>query len=283
MTNPSPLRYPGGKFKTYKYVEQLIEINNSNIYIEPFAGGSAVSLQLLINNKVKQVYLNDYDRSIYAFWYCVLYKNQEFIDLIRETPISMDNWFKQKEIQKNKHQESLLSLGFSTFFLNRTNRSGIIKAGVIGGITQSGNYKLDCRYSKEKLIEKVKIIGDNRDKFKIFNVDATEFISDVIVDTKGAFTFFDPPYYQKGPGLYTNFFKHEDHYKLSKVIQEALNDQKWIVTYDYNEEIKKMYSSLSYKTYILNYSADRKRQASEYMFFSNKTNIPESKALKFID
>ena len=211
MTNPSPLRYPGGKFKTYKYVEQLIEINDSNIYIEPFAGGSAVSLQLLINDKVKKVYLNDYDRSIYAFWYCVLYKNQEFIDLIRETPINMDNWFKQKEIQKNKHQESLLSLGFSTFFLNRTNRSGIIKAGVIGGITQSGNYKLDCRYSKEKLIEKVKIIGDNRDKFKIFNVDATEFISDVIVDTKGAFTFFDPPYYQKGPGLYTNFFKHEDH------------------------------------------------------------------------
>lgn len=280
MANPSPLRYPGGKHKTYQYIKELIAVNKCTSYIEPFAGGSAVALELLINKQVKKIVINDYDRAIYAFWYSVLYHTNELIELIRNTPVTMENWNLQKKIQSNKDTESLLHLGFSTFFLNRTNRSGIIKAGVIGGHAQAGNYKLDCRYPKKSLINKIQIIGELRDSIEVYNMDAIDFIKNIIKKTRNSFTFFDPPYYLKGPGLYTNFYTHNDHECLANTIKQDLRNRKWIVTYDFCPEIKNMYNKLAYQTFFLNYSAENKRKGLEYMFFSKCTIIPESQEQK---
>src|SRR5690625_3811558 len=155
----SPLRYPGGKNKTYQYVKHLVEINNISTYIEPYAGGAAVALRLLINGDVNRIMINDYDKSIYAFWHSVVFHSEELIERIWETEICMDEWFYQKEIQDNKESANLLDLGFSTLFLNRTNRSGIIKAGVIGGKKQKGNYKMDCRFNKHTITERIKLIA----------------------------------------------------------------------------------------------------------------------------
>ncbi|PEP51912.1 DNA methyltransferase [Bacillus wiedmannii] len=276
MVNPSPLRYPGGKYKTYNYIKNLILANGSNIYIEPFAGGSAVSLRLLMDNVVQKIIINDYDRAIYAFWYSVIYRTDELIALINDTPINLETWYKQKEIQKNKENEDLLTLGFSTLFLNRTNRSGIIKAGIIGGKQQNGNYKMDCRFDKEKLIKKIKQISNFKQHILIYNMDAIDFINDVITKTYKSFTFFDPPYYHKGPSLYTNFYTHIDHYNLSKVIKAKMRNRTWIVTYDVCDEIKELYKNLSSQTFYLTYSAQTKRSSTEYMFFSKKVIIPEN-------
>ncbi|EJR38840.1 DNA adenine methylase [Bacillus cereus] len=276
MANPSPLRYPGGKYKTYDYIKNLILANDSNIYIEPFAGGSAVSLKLLMDNVVQKIIINDYDRAIYAFWYSVIYRTDELIDLINDTPINLETWYKQKEIQKNKENEDLLILGFSTLFLNRTNRSGIIKAGIIGGKHQNGNYKMDCRFDKDKLIKKIKKIANFKQHILIYNMDAIDFINDVITKTYKSFTFFDPPYYHKGPSLYTNFYTHTDHFNLSKVIKTKMRNRTWIVTYDVCDEIKEMYKNLSSQTFYLTYSVQTKRSSTEYMFFSKKIIIPEN-------
>ncbi|MGH0829433.1 DNA adenine methylase [Bacillus pretiosus] len=276
MANPSPLRYPGGKYKTYNYIKNLILANGSNIYIEPFAGGSAVSLRLLMDNVVQKIIINDYDRAIYAFWYSVIYRTDELIALVNDTPVNLETWYKQKEIQKNKENEDLLTLGFSTLFLNRTNRSGIIKAGIIGGKQQNGNYKMDCRFDKEKLIKKIKQIANFKQYILIYNMDAIDFINDVITKTYKSFTFFDPPYYHKGPSLYTNFYTHIDHCNLSKVIKTKMRNRTWIVTYDVCDEIKEMYKNLSSQTFYLTYSAQTKRSSTEYMFFSKKVIIPEN-------
>ncbi|QWI18109.1 DNA adenine methylase [Bacillus wiedmannii] len=275
MANPSPLRYPGGKYKTYNYIKNLILANDSNIYIEPFAGGSAVSLKLLMDNVVQKIIINDYDRAIYAFWHSVIYQTDELINLIHQTPINLETWYMQKKVQENKELEDLLTLGFSTLFLNRTNRSGIIKAGVIGGKQQNGNYKMDCRFDKEKIIYKIQQISNLKDRILIYNMDAVDFINDVITKTYKSFTFFDPPYYHKGPSLYTNFYTHIDHYNLSKVIQTKMQNRNWIVTYDVCDEIKEMYKKLSAQIFYLTYSAQIKRSSTEYMFFSKKLTIPK--------
>ena len=161
----SPLRYPGGKNKLNKYVNELITIKklNNSIYVEPFCGGAAVALSLLINGHVKNIIINDFDRSIYAFWYSVLNYTNELCELIMNTEINIKEWDQQKEIQDRKNSENLLTLGFSTLFLNRTNRSGIIKAGVIGGKEQKGEYKLDCRFNKADLINKIRLISEYRE------------------------------------------------------------------------------------------------------------------------
>lgn len=271
----SPLRYPGGKNKTYEYVKSLVQQNDITTYIEPFAGGAAVALRLLINKDVKKIIINDYDRSIYAIWYSILYHTEELIDRINNTDITIYEWHKQREIQNQKEHINLLDLGFSTLFLNRTNRSGIIKAGVIGGLEQNGNYLMDCRFNKETIIKRISNIADHSANIKICNFDAIDFIREEIKKTRKSLTFFDPPYYKKGPALYTNFYTHEDHKELAWHISQLMRNRYWILTYDISEEIKEMYAKYNYEPtiYYLNYSIAQPTRGQEFMFFSRNTVI----------
>ena len=150
----SPLRYPGGKGKVADYFKQIFRENflYDGIYVEPYAGGASVALSLLFNEYASKIIINDIDRSIFSFWHSVLNNTDELCKLIFDTPVTVDNWEIQRHVQKNKHQQNLLEVGFSTFYLNRTNRSGIISAGIIGGRQQTGEWKIDARFNKKNLI-----------------------------------------------------------------------------------------------------------------------------------
>jgi len=269
----SPLRYPGGKAKVYNQIVKLLEINNKlgTTYIEPFAGGCGLALLLLKKNIVSNLILNDIDKSIYCFWKSVLKYNNELCQMIEEAELTLDERVIQKEIQENKKElnfrkkADILKLGFSTFYLNRVNRSGIIKAGVIGGVNQTGNYKMDCRFNKNELVKKIQEIGLYKDNIKFYNLDAVEFLKRI--KKKNTFIFFDPPYYKKGKDLYVNFYTHIDHEKLSNKISSLKND--WIVTYDNTNEIKRMYSNYRQIEFGISYTLERKRKAKEIMIFSN--------------
>lgn len=270
MKSYSPLRYPGGKGQIYKMIVSILEKNNliGCTYIEPFAGGAGIAIRLLFENKVNKVVINDIDRSIYAVWYSILYLSDELIEKIKDTEINMDEWYKQKEIQKSKNDVSILELGFSTLFLNRTNRSGIIKAGVIGGKKQNGNYKIDCRFNKEKLIDLIVKISSNQDRIEIYNKDAKEFI-DLIKRKKKKFFFIDPPYFNKGKDLYTNFFSENDHIELAKFIKKELSNQPLLISYDKCPQIEALYNRYNKETILLNYSVQNKKKGEELLFSNN--------------
>jgi len=264
----SPLRYPGGKSKLTAYVLETMKLNDLEgaAYVEPFAGGCAIAWYLLLNGHARKVYINDLDPAIHAFWYCVLYKTDELCELIQSTPVSMDEWYHQREIYREKPND-FLRLGFATFFLNRTNRSGIIKAGVIGGLKQDGEYKLDCRFNKERLVEQIRAIAERRDDIRLTNLDATQFIEEHIPDIEGpAFVNIDPPYYVKGKGLYQNYFEHDDHYRLFESIKRIT--QAWIVTYDDTPEICGIYSEYAPESFGLTYTAQTKCKGSEVIIHS---------------
>lgn len=283
--NPSPLRYPGGKYKLYRYISKLVQANECTTYIEPFAGGAALTFALLFNRIVRKVIINDYDYSIYCFWESVLYRTDELIQLIQNTPVTLEEWYKQKLIRENVYNYNPITVGMSTFFLNRVNRSGIIdKAGPIGGLKQNGNYLIDCRFNKENLIKRILEISKHRDSIKLCNMDAMDFIESEILATRKSFTFFDPPYYKKGKGLYTNFYTHGDHENLARIISESMNTRKWIVTYDTASEIKYLYSKYDSLSFNLSYTLQEKKNGSEYMFFSKKTKrlINENELLNVI-
>ncbi len=265
----SPLRYPGGKSKLTAYVLETMRLNGLEgaAYVEPFAGGGAIAWYLLLNNHAHRVYINDLDPAIHAFWYSVLYRSKELCELIRSTPVTMDEWYKQRDIYREKPSD-FITLGFATFFLNRTNRSGIIKAGVIGGLEQNGSYKLDCRFNKERLIEQINAISNRRDDIRLTNLDATQFIEEYIPDIEGsAFINIDPPYYVKGKGLYQNFFEHDDHYRLYESIKRI--NHPWIVTYDDTPEICGIYAEYSPESFGLTYTAQTKCKGSEVIIHSS--------------
>ncbi|WP_332401402.1 DNA adenine methylase [Vibrio metschnikovii] len=264
----SPLRYPGGKSKLTAYVLETMKLNGleGGVYVEPFAGGCAIAWYLLIHKHVQKVYINDLDPAIYSFWHSVLYRTEELSDLIRSTPVTMSEWYKQRDIYR-KGSDDFLKLGFATLFLNRTNRSGIVKAGVIGGVDQKGHYKLDCRFNKDRLIEQIKTIAERRNYIRLTNLDATQYIEEYIPDIEGkALINIDPPYYVKGKGLYQNFFEHDDHYRLFESVKRIT--QPWIVTYDDTPEICGIYAEFSPEQFGLTYTAQTKRKGSEVIIHS---------------
>ena len=273
--NPSPLRYPGGKYKLYPYVSRLVQENNCATYIEPFCGGAAIALGLLFDGIVKKVIINDYDYTIYCFWDSILYRTDELVQMIQNTDVTLEEWHKQKLIRENIKDYDSLQIGFSTFFLNRTNRSGIIdKSGPIGGLQQLGDYPIDCRFNKKRLIAQIEKIADYRDHIEVHNMEALDFIEEIILKKRKSFIFFDPPYYGKGSGLYTNFYTHGDHVNLANTILEKLKNRCWIVTYDNVNQIKAMYAKTSSIEFRLQYTLQSKRLGSEVMFFAKNTRRP---------
>ncbi|EGR0310975.1 DNA adenine methylase [Vibrio cholerae] len=278
---PSPLRYPGGKTAITPMVSDIIGANNlrSAHYVEPYAGGAGLALSLLFNKVVPHIHLNDLDLSIWAFWYSILNHTEEFIQLINDTDITIDEWLVQKGIQERKEEVDTLTLGFSSFFLNRTNRSGIIqKAGVIGGLEQQSKYPLHCRFNKKSLINKIRRIASLSDKIHIYNMDAVDFINHIEANVERSFYCIDPPYFVKGQSLYTNFYEPCDHQELADVIGQI--EGRWMLTYDNADQIKQLYSSYRQFTFSLNYSAADKKKGTELLVVSPRLRVPNSLNLK---
>ena len=274
--NPSPLRYPGGKFKMYAFVKSLMEYNGDSTYIEPFCGGSAIAIKLLQDGIANKIIINDYDYAIYALWYSILNNTDEICGLIEDRNVNIKEWQRQKEIYSNPKLSGIAELGFATLFLNRTNRSGIIgKAGPIGGKAQSGNYKIDCRFNKKRLIEQIKHIERYKENIELYNMEAVDFIETIIPKTRKSFTFFDPPYYDKGIELYADFYTPGDHEILGKTIKLRLSNRDWIVTYDNVDAVKLIYKNIDKLCFSLRYSLQEKKMGEEILFFS-----PHLKRLK---
>lgn len=282
MANPrgrSPLRYPGGKACLTPFITELAERNElvGGRYVELYAGGAGAALNLLYNNTFAQIHINDYDFSIFSFWHAVLNQTEEFIKLIEDTPITLAEWHRQKEIFDLGRDNEILDLGFATFFLNRTNRSGIIfKAGPIGGFEQTGNYLIDVRFNKKNLIERIEKIGNYADRINLTNEDATEIIRNLGLyteDINQTFLYLDPPYYNKGKQLYLNNYGHDGHESLAEHMQNLPNELRWLISYDNATPIKKMYRPYRLATFDLNYTLQTKKFGSELLIFSDSLTL----------
>lgn len=278
----SPLRYPGGKGKLTPLVRYLIEkVNTENpVYIEPFAGGAGVALELLLEGTVETIVINDYDKAIASFWKAILNEPNRFVDMIYNVPVTVNEWKRQKEIYLSSPNRYSFELGFATFFLNRTNRSGIIKGGIIGGANQEGKWKIDARFNKDELIKRILRISEFKKNIVVYNKDAISLIKNYMPKYgPDAFAYFDPPYFEKGKALYKNYYDYLDHRCIEKHIREYV-DCNWIITYDNVPEIWSIYKEFLIKEFSINYSAADKRKASELMIFKNSMLCPTNEELK---
>lgn len=280
LKNYSPLRYPGGKSKLAPFVSLVIKKANlqNPVYIEPFAGGAGTALELLFDGTVSEIVINDYDKAIYSMWRAILTNTRKFIKMIEDTPINDAEWRKQKDIYNTQNKKYSLELGFAAFYLNRTNRSGILSAGPIGGHDQTGNYLIDARFNKNDLITRIKKIAKYRHKIHIYNYDVRTFINVYAQKyIENAFIYFDPPYYHKGKQLYKNFFEHKDHEQIRDLIVNL--NCPWIVTYDDVEEIRTIYNAYEGYNFDLIYGLANTGLNSEIMFFSDPSLVPKNDEL----
>ena len=275
----SPLRYPGGKARFAPFISRLMEINNlaNGHYLEPYGGGAGVALELLFHGIAEKIHINDLDPAIYDFWKAITTVPDEILRLLHDTPVNIEQWHYWRSILRREIQVDLAERGFATLFMNRTNRSGVLKGGVIGGLKQDGAYRMDARMNKSSLALRIEMVALHASCISIYQEDALSLLSrcQAFLPRK-SLIYLDPPYYVKGQGLYRNFYEHEDHVKIANLLQEKNFPSPWVVSYDNVSEIQAMYKTSRSLTYGLNYTAQVRYIGSEVMFSKTGLKIPES-------
>lgn len=272
----TPFRYPGGKGKLAPYIKRLITENHllDGEYVEPYAGGAAVALELLFHEYVTRVHINDLSRPVYAFWRSALNETERFCKLVKDTPLTLKSWDKQKRIFAAKDDYDDLALGFATFFLNRTNRSGILNGGIIGGRDQTGPWKIDARFNRDELIYRIESIAKMKRRIRVTRMDALKFLQANAAGWPAkTLIYLDPPYYVKGRALYYDFYQHHDHEQIAEFVKSNLVRQRWIVSYDNVPAIRSMYKGCQRIAYGLGYSARDVREGKEMIFFSDTLRV----------
>jgi len=274
----TPLRYPGGKARFAPLIAEVMRTNNlvGGHYLEPYAGGAGVALVLLFDEVVEQIHINDADPAIAVFWRVATQQTAELINLVSNASVTMEAWQHWRGVMLEQVPASELERGFATLFMNRTNRSGILKGGVVGGKAQTGTYKLGERFMRDELCLRLERIGRRANAIHVYEEDAHSLLirSHQFLPTK-ALVYLDPPYYVKGAGLYRNFYKHEDHVQIAQLLKSSRFRRPWVVSYDNADEIRAMYAYARSFTYGLHYTAQRRYTGSEVMFFSKRLTPPK--------
>ncbi len=278
--NYTPLRYPGGKSLMTSFFIDLFKYNDMKdiVYVEPFAGGAGAAVNLLVSGNVKSICINDANVGIYSFWKSLVSEPERLIAKVFETPVTLSEWRFQRDIYKNSDSPSL-ELGFAVFFLSRTNRSGIISAGPIGGSSDekqaSAKYKIDCRFNKKDLIKRMERIAENANSIQVYNMDALDFIN---IIPENAFVYLDPPYFVKGQCLYMNHYTECDHHNLSESLKSA--SFKWLLSYDDVSKIREIYQGFDLYNFPLAYTASNVRNGVELITHSRNIKFPERPVIK---
>ena len=266
----SPLRYPGGKSSLAGLFEDIIATTGrgSETYVEPYAGGAGAGIALLLNDVVDRVVINDFDPAVYSFWDAALHSTERFLDTINSIPLTIPEWKNQREIYRQKTTASAFDLGFAFFYLNRTNRSGVLTGGVIGGLNQQGHYKMDARFNRETLIQRISNIAQHRDQIAVSDLDGRTVIRNY-ARTPRTFMYVDPPYVKAGSRLYLNAFSPADHRALAHTMADV-DRAHWIMTYDIDPLIESLYDEYFKCHYSLNYSARHPGMKRELLISSSE-------------
>ena len=281
MRFDSPLRYPGGKTPLANFLVEVIELNNlvGCPYFEPFAGGAGAALRLLRKGVISELHLNDLDHRITAFWNAVLTESERFVEAILSVPVSVSEWKRQKRVYLSAEPSKPFELGFSVFYLNRCNRSGIVFGGApIGGYGQTGKWRIDARFYRKSLAERVRAIAKNREQIHVTNMDAVSFLIEHLPrgnKRERVFTYLDPPYWSNGDRLYMNFYKDREHKTLSRYVQRqtTLN---WVMSYDDTHFIRDLYKTCGIFHLSLQYSLQHRQRAQELLIAPSRIQLPDS-------
>lgn len=281
----TPLRYPGGKQKLSPFMLELMLENGlaGGHYVEPYAGGAGIAIELLLSGSASHIHLNDACRGVYAFWRAVLDHPEEICKRISLASMTIGEWRNHQAVYASASTADRLDLGFSVLYLNRCNRSGILSGGLIGGLHQSGRWTMDARFPRKELIRRIETIALYRDHITVTNQDAERYIHNVVPRLpEETLIYLDPPYFHKADRLYLNHYQPQDHERLAYVVQGRLR-RRWVVSYDAVPQVAKAYRNRRAIRYSLQYNAAKAYVGNEIIFFDDRLHLPRVSSHVSID
>jgi DNA adenine methylase len=283
MRMSSPLRYPGGKSALAGLLQDVRNLNEfgNRAIAEPFGGGAGASLSLLYLEETPKLYINDADPAIHDFWWSIANRSEEFGGLIDKTRVNMAEWRRQRATYRATRRISRLRRGFAAFYLNRCNRSGIIvNGGPIGGVRQTGKWKLDARFNRKDLRARCDKVAEYSSRIDISGDDGIQFIQRL--DSTEMFLFIDPPYFEKGPTLYLNALDAKYHERLAECLKTTKRAS-WVLTYDDCPEVRKLYRGwATIRPFSLRYAAAERRCGTELLITPKEIRLPRQQASEAI-
>lgn len=282
MSGPSylsPLRYPGGKARLAPYLARVLASQSEVIdtYCEPYAGGVGAGLRLLVDGHVNRLLINDLNPGIAAFWRSVFFDSDRLVSKIEACSVDISNWQKQRAIYLAPNGHEDLALGFATFFLNRTNRSGILSARPIGGLDQTGSWLIDARFNKADLIRRIATLHEFAPQVDIRQERAIDLISTLNRRKRPVLLYVDPPYVVPGEELYMTDHSWAEHQRLEKVLTRSPHP--WILTYDADQGTRALYRDFRCLRFGISHTAQVQKVGREFMFFSRGLRVPDRQVI----
>jgi DNA adenine methylase len=242
----SPLRYPGGKRRLSGYVAAALKLNKlkPKLFVEPFAGGASVALQLLADGVVEKIALGDRDPLVASFWNVVFHDHKWLVEQVENISVTIKDWERtRKSLPKLKTDRER---ALACLFLNRTSFSGILAAtaGPIGGKEQASEYKVDCRFPRETLVRRIKAVAELRNDVAFISRgtwrETMKKVGEKGYKPADVFYYLDPPFYAKAERLYRFYFKKPGHTALHDAFVKVKSP--WLLSYDVAQTIIDQYS-----------------------------------------
>lgn len=276
----SPLRYPGGKARLAPYLVRVLSTQSKTIdtYCEPYAGGAGAGLQLLFDGHVSKLIINDLNPGIAAFWRSAFFNTDALIEMVAECVVDIDNWHRQRAVYLAPGEHDDLALGFATFFLNRTNRSGILNARPIGGLDQTGTWLINARFNKANLAQRLENLKTLAPQVDIREEHAIELIRTLNRRKKPVLLYVDPPYVVAGEELYMTDHSWSEHKRLEKVLTKSPHP--WILTYDADDRTRELYREFRCLRFGISHTAQVQKVGREFMFFSRGLRVPDRHVMR---
>ena len=273
----TPLRYPGGKTWLFEYVKEFLHFHEleSKIVVEPYAGSASISVGLLRGNLMKEAYIGEKDPIIVSFWNAVLTRNDELVEYISTLEVTMETWFALKKYLSptSTTNYDIVEVAGAFLFYNRTNYSGIIKGGPLGGKKQLSPYKLDCRFNKERIIERIRGLKGLYGRLHIVESDGLVFMQEMSSKfPEDSFFYVDPPYYGAGKDLYRFYFTDMEHESLSDFLTNL--DPPWLLSYDNAEFIRNLYQMRTKFPVYTDYQSGHLKREVKELLISNRIIPP---------
>lgn len=260
--NQSPLRYPGGKTRACKILDEVVcqyfNISEFDRIISPFFGGG--SFEFFLQNKYDlRIIANDKFSPLANFWQTCKTNQGEFVQEL-ETKINRisKNEFLEYRAKIIEEQEQLQQ-SIMYFIINRCSFSG---ATLSGGFSQDASKN---RFTKSSIDKIAKLELEN---FEIHNQDFTDFLSQLEQSPRDLF-FLDPPYYlQSGSKLYGKSGDMHENFPHEILFQIIETKSNWIMTYNDCEYIRNLYKNFVIIPAEWSYGMNKTKKSSEIIIIS---------------